>query len=685
MIHVAPRFLTVFSSFHRFRGGLPKCHKLGGHASKRSYSQQSQDPRSQIKPHSAPFQARTHTCGQLSAADNGSRVILGGWLLPERKGKLVSFFPLKDSHGTTQLIVDRSNQASLLHGLSNVPTESVVLIEGTVVLRPQSARRHGGTGDIDVQVDNYTLLNPADPAIPFLSSNVHNLPNDELRSRYRYLDLRRDPVSQNLRKRSQVAHIIRNLLHEQDFLEVETPVLLRSSPEGAREFLVPTRSLSGSNIGNLSDAPLFYALQQSPQQPKQLLMCSGGVDRYYQLARCFRDEDGRKDRQPEFTQVDMEMAFVSWGTEHNVESLSTSAWRIGGQQIRDVVESLIRRVWSTVEGVSLPERFKVMTYHDAMTRYGSDKPDTRYGLEIANLTPSLPHPLRDPLAKEDEVLECILVPKGSKFIQASNQCEASPQTERVTITDENITSWAFNNSLIPPTPPEIMQSSYTDINGVLNVKPGDDVWLSRRSRRPQGGSTALGRLRTQLFQVAQGSGAYKPTTKPHFLWITEFPLFMRGDQDKEFLAHGRWSSTHHPFTAPMWQDIEAMYNGDLAAVRGQHYDLVLDGVEIGGGSVRIHDAAMQGYIFSEVLQLTESEKAPFNHLLHALKCGAPPHGGIALGFDRLMAILCQAQSIREVIAFPKTSVGTDLLFKSPAPVNEEVLYQYGLQPRSTTR
>ncbi|KAJ8698052.1 aspartate--tRNA ligase msd1 [Pleurotus ostreatus] len=275
MIHVAPRFLTVFSSFHRFRGGLPKCHKLGGHASKRSYSQQSQDPRSQIKPHSAPFQARTHTCGQLSAADNGSRVILGGWLLPERKGKLVSFFPLKDSHGTTQLIVDRSNQASLLHGLSNVPTESVVLIEGTVVLRPQSARRHGGTGDIDVQVDNYTLLNPADPAIPFLSSNVHNLPNDELRSRYRYLDLRRDPVSQNLRKRSQVAHIIRNLLHEQDFLEVETPVLLRSSPEGAREFLVPTRSLSGSNIGNLSDVPLFYALQQSPQQPKQLLMCSG--------------------------------------------------------------------------------------------------------------------------------------------------------------------------------------------------------------------------------------------------------------------------------------------------------------------------------------------------------------------------------------------------------------------------
>jgi len=230
----------------------------------------------------------------------------------------------------------------------------------------------------------------------------------------------------------------------------------------------------------------------------------------------------------------------------------------------------------------------------------------------------------------------------------------------------------------------ISPGDISHINENLQLTPGDDVWLAIRPRNPKGGSTALGMVRLRLFEIAQSRAEFSVTGDPHFMWITEFPLFTQADTDKDFLANGRWSSTHHPFTAPMWQDIEAMYHGNIDSVRGQHYDLVLNGVEIGGGSVRVHDAAMQDYIFTHVLQLNETEKAPFQHLLHALQCGAPPHGGIALGFDRLMAMLCNTQSIRDVIAFPKASTGADLLFRSPAPIRNEVLHQYGIQSRPTT-
>ncbi|KAG2013916.1 aspartyl-tRNA synthetase [Coprinopsis cinerea AmutBmut pab1-1] len=631
--------------------------------------------------HSAPFPRRTHSCGSLSAQDAGSKVVLAGWLLPERKGKAVSFYPLKDSEGTTQLTVNHSSNPSASNTLSSISVESAVLIQGTVALRPETARRPGPAGDIDVEVDQVTLLNPA-ASLPFVPSNVHNLPSEDLRARYRFLDLRRTALSSNIKKRSKVAHIIRSTLHDQGFTEVETPVLLRSSPEGAREFLVPTRQSNHSDASPRESDPLFYALQQSPQQPKQLLICSGGVDKYFQIAKCFRDEDGRKDRQPEFTQVDLEMAFVSWGNPNSPPTHPSAeqdqAWNIGGHEVRDVIEDLIRKIWQDVEGVQLSPRFKVMTYREAMERFGSDKPDTRFGLEIVNLSDLLSG---TPTPAGDDILECIVVRKSREpeYIAASRTLE-HPEAERWILTKSSVDNWLLKSKVARAIyDADLPEGAQKILNEALQLQPGDHVYLSHRSRLPKGGSTALGRTRLGIFETAQKRGDVTVTEEPHFLWITEFPLFTHDDSDKEFLAHGRWSSSHHPFTAPMWQDIDALYKGDIEHVRGQHYDLVLNGVEIGGGSVRIHDATMQDYIFTQVLQLSDQEKAPFNHLLHALRCGAPPHGGIALGFDRLMAMLCKTQSIRDVIAFPKSSGGKDPMFRSPAPVDGEVLGQYGIR------
>ncbi|KIK61753.1 hypothetical protein GYMLUDRAFT_243430 [Collybiopsis luxurians FD-317 M1] len=631
-----------------------------------------------VAAHSAPYPSRTHTCGSLSAHDAGARVVLTGWLLPERKGKLVSFFPLKDSSGTIQLTVNHSDKD--LATLSNVPAESSVLVQGQVVLRPPGARRPGPTGEIDIQVDEFILLNAAETDLPFTPSNVHNLPGEDIRLRYRYLDLRRTALSDNLRKRSQVAHLVRNTLHDNGFVEVETPILLRSSPEGAREFLVPTRTK------NIQDQPAFYALQQSPQQPKQLLIASGAVDKYFQIAKCFRDEDGRKDRQPEFTQIDMEMAYVSWGPTESSDSLE-STWRIGGSEVRDVVETIIGKIWKEIENITPPSHFPVMTYTQAMNRFGSDKPDVRFGLEITDITPYVNPAQRIPLDEQDEILEAIIIRKSQdpEFWQVSRRFGLDSSAEAISITEKNSAFWlersktCGNISTLDPTKYESSR-----INEELSISPGDTVWLARRSRVPNGSSTLLGRQRLRLLDAALRSGKVTHPESPHFLWVTEFPLFTRSDDDKEFLAKGRYSSSHHPFTAPMWQDIESLYEGKIDTVRGQHYDLVLNGVEIGGGSVRVHDAALQEFIFTEVLQLSEQEKAPFDHLLHALRCGAPPHGGIALGFDRLMSILCRTQSIRDVIAFPKTAGGTDLLFKSPANMDADVLDQYGIQPKSSS-
>ncbi|KAI0663087.1 hypothetical protein C8Q70DRAFT_491509 [Cubamyces menziesii] len=637
--------------------------------------------------HSAPFPRRTHTCGTLSLEDVDRKVVLQGWLVPKGKvSKKLSFFGIRDSYGTTQLVADsRMCGPDILAAMREVPEESVVLVEGTVRPRPESQRRDVPAGHVEVAVSAFRLLNPADRNMPFMPFDIQNLANEDLRLRYRYLDLRRAELTNNLKKRSDVAFLVRSTLHEQGFTEVETPMLLNSTPEGAREYLVPTRVKQATSDGDAQ--PLFYALSQSPQQPKQLLVTSGAVDRYFQLARCFRDEDGRKDRQPEFTQVDLEMAWVSWG-EHGetgrTEGQSHDHWRIGGHEVRDIVETIIRRVWKEVEGVDLEERFRVMTYNEAMARYGSDKPDLRFALEIQDVTSQLPQQVRSALEAKDEIIEVIVVssrPAHASFVASASEIDCDRALERIQVAKGASADWLNKSQIVQ----SVLASAHpavdaTDLTAALGLTEGGTVWLSRRPRRPEGGWTALGRLRLALSEAAQRKGDLALSDEPKFLWVTEFPLFTRADEDKEFLAHGRWSSSHHPFTAPMFEDIEKMYSGQIEEVRGQHYDLVLNGVEIGGGSVRVHDAAMQEYIFANILQLDEKEKSSFNHLLHALRCGAPPHGGFAFGFDRLMAILCKTASIRDVIAFPKTAAGTDLLFKSPSPSTSEVLAQYALKP-----
>ncbi|KIY67356.1 aspartyl-tRNA synthetase [Cylindrobasidium torrendii FP15055 ss-10] len=616
-----------------------------------------------LRAHCGPFPARTHTCGGLSDSDAGSRVVLSGWLLNKRKGKQVSFFPMKDSTGTIQLVVDNANE-SLSSSIASLPVESVVSIEGRVLLRPAEAQREGSTGAIEIQVDALTVLNPASDSMPFVPSVGYNLPNEDIRLRYRYLDLRREELAQNLKKRSRVAHIARSILHDLDFLDVETPILLRSSPEGAKEFLVPTRTSS-------DEPPRFFALAQSPQQPKQLLICSGGVDRYYQIARCFRDEDGRKDRQPEFTQIDMEMAFVSWGPRPS----DPEGWRMGGGEVREVIEKIVRTVWKDVQGIELPSAFKVMTYTEAMTRFGSDKPDVRFGLEMTNLNPFLPDELRASLEESGDILEAMIIRKDEEpdFTAAAKKCPREPNTDYISLSSSNISRWLSVSSIVKNIGIEQLDPAH--LNQVLRLSSGDAVWLARRPKTPSGGATILGKQRLALFQHALEKG-YKVSNAPHFLWITEFPLFSPESDGSRKLC-----STHHPFTAPMHDDIPHLYNGNPELVRGQHYDLVLNGMEIGGGSVRVHDADMQEHIFKDILQLSEREREPFGHLLEALRYGAPPHGGIALGFDRLMSILCDTQSIRDVIAFPKASSGNDLLFESPGTVPKEALMEYGVSPR----
>ncbi|KAF9507359.1 hypothetical protein BS47DRAFT_1377942 [Hydnum rufescens UP504] len=626
--------------------------------------------------HSRPYAPRTHTCGELGPEDDGNEVVLTGWLHSVRQAsKFLSFFSLKDSYGTTQLVVKKERltnplkEEDKISQLIKTPLDSTLLVRGIVKARPADAQRNLGTGTVEVIVNDYLVLNSPSVDLPFSPNDVQ-IANEDVRSRFRYLDLRRDALSQNLRKRSKVTHSVRTQLVNEDFIEVETPLLLRSSPEGAREFLVPTRlptsiQTNSSEHSPSTVTPLFYALSQSPQQAKQLIIASGGIDKYFQFARCFRDEDGRKDRQPEFTQVDLEMAFVSWGSPNNQDP--PDRWRIGGREVKEIVERIIR---------------KVMTYNEAMSKYGSDKPDLRFGLEVTDATEILPTSIRSQLEASGLTLDYFVIKATQpEFQTAVKSLTLEPNVALLSIVPQNLGNWWSQLPIISSYSSQLPSESPDNHSDVplANVQVGDVVVFSLRKARLEGSSTELGRTR---LRVATAANHVHDRKNPNFLWVTEFPLFTRADDDKnELHAHGRWSSSHHPFTAPMWEDIEMLMSGNVESVRGQHYDLVLNGMEIGGGSVRIHDADMQEFIFREVLQLTEAEQATFAHLVHALRCGAPPHGGIALGFDRLMAILCNTTSIKDVIAFPKTAGGTDPVFRSPSAVGDDILHKYGLMHR----
>ena len=596
---------------------------------------------------------RTHHCNELRPAHIGQAVTLAGWIHSRRDLGGLLFIDIRDREGRTQTVFDPSDLSKeLVEAASKLHSESVIQVSGTVRQRPSGTENAKiPSGQVEVVVKSFTVLNYAD-VLPFpvddpeLASKV----NEELRLQYRYLDLRRPEMTRNLRLRSKVATATRVFMDEQGFLEVETPTLFKSTPEGAREFLVPNRREPGT----------FYALPQSPQQFKQILMCAG-VERYFQLARCYRDEDLRADRQPEFTQVDIEMSFID------------------REDIYALIEGLLKRVWKTALGVDIPTPFKRIAFEEAINRWGIDKPDTRFGMELVDFTEEFK-------ASTFKVFSGAIANGGVVKAINANGLAGATQGQIETMTEYAKGFGAKGLAFIKvekgewksPIVKFFSEAEKAALTQKLAIEEGDlilfaaDQWLNA--------CEILGKIRLYCADVLKAQGKLViPADRFDFLWVVEFPLL---SFDKEM---NRWYSSHHPFTAPVADDIPFLKT-DPKKVRGQHYDIVVNGVELGGGSIRIHQPDVQKTIFEEILAISPEEtQLRFGYMLEAFKYGAPPHGGIALGFDRLIAILCGTSSIRDVIAFPKTAKGVDLMTDSPASVSPRQLRDLHIEVKAAKK
>jgi aspartyl-tRNA synthetase len=596
---------------------------------------------------------RTHHCNELRPTHIGQTVTLAGWVHSRRDLGGLIFIDIRDREGRTQTVFDPSAMSKeLFERASSLRSECVISVTGKVRHRPEGTNNTKiPTGEVEVGVTELELLNYAE-VLPFPVDDpeVASKVNEELRLKYRYLDLRRPEMIRNLRLRSKVATATRVFFDEQGFLEVETPTLFKSTPEGAREFLVPFRREPG----------MFYALPQSPQQFKQILMVAG-VEKYFQLARCYRDEDLRADRQPEFTQVDVEMSFID------------------RQDIYDLIESLLKRVWKTALNIDIPTPFKRISFEEALNRYGIDKPDTRFGMELVDFTEEF-------RASTFKVFSGAIQNGGVVKAMNAKGMAGATQGQIETMTEYAKSFGAKGLAYIKveggewksPIVKFFSQAEKDALIQKLKIEEGDlilfaaDQWLNA--------CEILGKIRLYCADVLKSQGKLNiPSDQFNFLWVVEFPLL---SFDKEM---NRWYSSHHPFTAPVTEDIPLLKT-DPKKVRGQHYDIVVNGVELGGGSIRIHQPDVQKTIFEEILQIPPDEtRLRFGYMLDAFQYGAPPHGGIALGFDRLIAILCGTPSIRDVIAFPKTAKGTDLMTDSPAMVTPRQLRDLHIEVKAAAK
>jgi len=596
---------------------------------------------------------RTHHCNELRPAHIGQTVTLSGWVHSRRDLGGLIFIDIRDREGRTQTVFDPSDlPKELFDRAGSLRSECVISVTGKVRQRPNGTNNPKiPTGEVELAVTALDLLNFAD-VLPFPVDDpeVASKVNEEIRLKYRYLDLRRPEMARNLRVRHKVGTATRVFLDEQGFLEVETPTLFKSTPEGAREFLVPSRQHPGH----------FYALPQSPQQFKQILMV-GGVEKYFQIARCYRDEDQRADRQLEFTQIDIEMSFIE------------------REDIYKLIEALLQRVWKTALNMDVPAPFKRLSFEEALNRFGIDKPDTRFEMELVDFTEEF-------RASTFKVFSSAVANKGVvKALNAKGMAGAT-QGQIETMTEYAKSFGAKGLAYIKveggewksPIVKFFSEQEKNALTSKLRIEEGDlilfaaDQWLNA--------CEILGKIRLYCADVLKSQG--KLTIDPKrfdFLWVVDFPLL---SYDKEM---NRWYSSHHPFTAPVGEDVPLL-NSDPKKVRGQHYDIVVNGVELGGGSIRIHQPDVQKMIFEKILQIPpEMVTARFGYMLEAFRYGAPPHGGIALGFDRLNAILCGTQSIRDVIAFPKTAKGTDLMTESPAPVDPKQLRELHLELKAAKK
>ncbi len=575
---------------------------------------------------------RTHTCGELRIEHTGNEVTLSGWVQRVRRLGGMTFVDLRDRYGITQLVIDDKAADELKTTVNELGREYVIQARGKVRER-ENKNSKMGTGDIEIDLQDIKILSPSD--VPPFTIQTDTDGGDELRMKYRYLDLRRDVVRENLILRSKMAIAARNYLDLLNFIETETPVLIKSTPEGARDFVVPSRMNPGE----------FYALPQSPQQLKQLLMVAG-FDRYYQIVKCFRDEDLRADRQPEFTQIDCEMAFVEQA------------------DVLDTFEGLTKHLFQTIKGIKLDD-FPKMTYTDAMEKYGSDKPDIRFGLTFCDLT-GLAKGKDFTIFNEAEYIVAICAPGCSEYTR--KQLDALIDfVKKPQIGAKGLVYVKYNtdNSLRSSIDKFYEETDLRAWATACNAKPGDLLLiLSGEKSKTQ---VRMGELRLEMARQLdlRDKNVFQP------LWVVDFPLL---EWDEET---GRFHAMHHPFTSPKPEDI-SLLDTDPARVKANAYDLVINGVEIGGGSVRIFDSALQAKMFSLLGFTPEQAQSQFGFLMNAFRFGAPPHAGIAFGFDRLVSMFAGLDSIRDVIAFPKNNSGRDVMMDAPSTISDDQLNELNL-------
>ncbi len=572
---------------------------------------------------------RTHTCGQLRASDAGKKVTLAGWVQRSRKLGGMTFIDLRDRYGITQLVVKADAPAELVETANSLGREFVIQATGEVVER-ESKNAKMDTGDIEIQLDSINILNKS--VTPPFTIEDNSDGGEDLRAKYRYLDLRRNPLQKALKLRHNIAIEIRNYLDSQNFMEIETPYLIKSTPEGARDFVVPSRMNPGT----------FYALPQSPQTFKQLLMVAG-YDRYFQIVRCFRDEDLRADRQPEFTQIDCEMSFVEQ------------------EDVLNTFEGMMRTLFKKVVNVDIPNPIPRMSWYDAMDKYGSDKPDIRFGMEIHEITAQTKG-FGFSVFDSADYVGAISVPGAASYTRK----ELDQLTEWVKRPQVGAKGLVYIKVNEDGTVKSSVDKFYTPeqiqaIVAAAEAKKGDLVLILCGAKRKA--QTMLGVLRIEMGNRL----GYRDPKVFAPLWVVDFPLFEWDDETNRFYA------MHHPFTAPKPEHLDWYYSDkkeDLERVCANAYDFVLNGTELGGGSIRIHEAAMQERMF-EILGITKEEADyKFGFIINAFKFGAPPHGGLAFGFDRVCALFGGQETIRDYIAFPKNNQGRDVMIDAPSQIDQ---------------